>query len=258
MQILIIGGSYGSVESSSKISKEDQEDPYKLYNSITKTEFEVAHRLKIPIYFFVENGVLSEYNTYKKNRENKTIKYAHVSSVNIFLLLDDIYSLQKGNFISGFSKFEDISEWLKMQWAHLMAEFISNRTKQIEIENLNSSVDKLSSITSSLKAYTEEILKKVEPDNFDKIKTAQENIIHIHKLELLEKSPLIRYIKRKDKKNQSTETIYKSLMASSNVTDFLQSIVDKKLLDEISNNPNFRFNEMERDFYELKERVSIL
>ena len=254
MQILIIGGSYGSANSSLKLSEEDKKDPYKIFNSITKTEFEVAHKRQIPIYFFVENGVLSEYNTYKKNRDNKTIKYANVSSVNIFSLLDDIHTLQKGNFIQGFTKFEDISEWLKMQWAHLMTEFISNRSRQIEIADLNDSVDKLSSITSSLKAYTEEILKKVEPDNFAKIKSDQDKIIQVYKLDIIEKSDFCKFIKR-NRTGLISKELYDNLVSSDSMREFLEKTLSKKKANEMLNDPNLAYDKLEQDFNDLKSRV---
>jgi len=181
MQILIIGGSYGSPESGVVLTEEQQTDQYFKFNSITKTEFQVALKRQLPIYFFVENGVLSEYTTYKKNRENTEIHYAHVSSVNIFTLLDEIYALKTGNFIRGFTKFEDISNWLRVQWAHLMAEFINNRTEQIALSSLNIGLEKLNLITSSLQEYTEAILTKVEPDKAVSLKENQKNkVIHGH------------------------------------------------------------------------------
>ena len=250
MQILIIGGSYGSADSKTKLSEEDKKNPYKVFNSITKTEFEIAHKRRIPIYFFVENSVLNEYNTYKKNRDNTTIKYAHVSSVNIFALLDEIYSLQSGNFIQGFTKFEDISSWLKLQWAHLMAEFISNRTEQLELENLNNSVEKLNSITSSLKAYTEQILKKVEPENFERIKNDQEEISKENIVRIIQKHPLIRFIKKYNKVINN-ELVYVNLSLSSTLDEFLSKVLTPEDYQEIMGG-SLRIDEMTKDFYVLK------
>ena len=76
MQILIIGGRYGSPTSSSKESDEgtDKNKMYEHYNSITRREYETARRNGIPIFIFVDKGVYSEYQTYKKNRENEYYK----------------------------------------------------------------------------------------------------------------------------------------------------------------------------------------
>ncbi|WP_169305057.1 DUF4062 domain-containing protein [Pedobacter cryotolerans] len=182
MQVLIIGGNYGSPATADHIKPEEKENHYKKFNSITKTEFLTALELKLPIYFFVENGVLAEYDTFKKNRNNDTIQYAHVSSVNVFYLLDEIYSLKEGNFVQGFSKFEDISSWLKLQWAHLFADFIVNNKQQLELSTLNNSLEQLNSVTESLKIYSEAILKNQNPDEFQKVKGEVDDTIKNHKL----------------------------------------------------------------------------
>ena len=223
MQILIIGGSYGSAESGSKLSEEDKKDPYKVFNSVTKKEFEVALGRKIPIYFFVENGVLAEYNTYKKNRNNKGINYAHVSSVNIFTLLDDIYALHNGNFIKGFTKFEDISDWLKSQWAHLMAEFISRKTEQIELVKIKNSVDELNNVTNSLKAYTEAFLNVSNPTEFAKIKTEQDIKENIRIRKRFDADSFINYVSKQS--GHDSDKLFEDFNSSKNVEDFLIKII---------------------------------
>lgn len=230
MQILIIGGSYGSSESNTKLSDDDKKDPYKIFNSITKKEFEVALERKIPIYFFVENGVLAEYSTYKKNRKNKDINYAHVSSVNIFSLLDDIYSLHNGNYIKGFTKFEDIGDWLKSQWAHLMAEFISNRTDQIELIKITNSVEELNNVTNSLKAYTEAFLNISNPEEFAKVKTEQDVIESNRIINKFHDHAFIRFIKRNS--GMDNEPIYNEFIKAKNVQDFLNNVLTDGIKSE--------------------------
>src|SRR5262249_31662243 len=80
--VLIIGGRYGSEASGER--KKPTHTFFERYESITKKEYESAVSRDVPIYIFVESGVYSEYQTYLRNKENKSIAYAHVESVNIF------------------------------------------------------------------------------------------------------------------------------------------------------------------------------
>lgn len=255
MQILIIGGSYGSAESGTKLSEEDKLDPYRVYNSVTRTEFQVAHKRQIPIYFFVENSVLAEYNTYKKNRENTSIVYAHVSSVNIFALLDEIYALQNGNYIQGFTKFEDISSWLKAQWAHLMAEFLSNRTSQLELRTLSNSLESLSLITSSLKDYSAAILNKVEPGKAQEIETDQkqkfEKKLDVFKASEFYSSRLYELIRSYEPVVPESELLRK-FIESISFEEFAASVLTPNRFDEVieTSGPLMR-----RKFMELKRHM---
>ena len=100
--VLIIGGRYGSETSEVQIKDKTQ---YTDYNSITKKEYETASNNHIPIYILIEKGVYAEYQTYKLNKDNADIEYAHVDSINIFKLIDDIHSKPSNNPIFSFEKY---------------------------------------------------------------------------------------------------------------------------------------------------------
>ncbi|MBC9007460.1 DUF4062 domain-containing protein, partial [Acetobacter tropicalis] len=89
--VLIIGGRYGSKTSDTK-----ENQIYESYKSITKKEFETANSKGIPCFILIENGVYSEFQTYRKNKELK-INYAHVDSINVFKFIDEIFQLKKNN-----------------------------------------------------------------------------------------------------------------------------------------------------------------
>lgn len=223
MQILIIGGRYGS-PASIEPPLRDNKDVYELYNSITKTEFTVARARKIPIYFFVEKQVLSEYDTYKRNKDNKNVNYAHVDNVSIFTLIEDIYNLQSGNFIKGFEKFEDISSWLKDQWSGLFADYIKNYKSKIEIQSLSSRVDELNNITTTLKEYTQAIMTKIQPDNYENIIREQNKRLEHYKEQSFLKEKLIELlIQISDNSNVKNE-IYSHFKATHTRTDFLKAV----------------------------------
>lgn len=69
--VLIIGGRYGSEASES--SGAEPKEFYDRYESITRKEYESAIERGIPTYVLLDKAVVSEYETFKKNRDNKTI-----------------------------------------------------------------------------------------------------------------------------------------------------------------------------------------
>lgn len=138
--VLIIGGRYGSPTSDADIAS-----GLEFYNSVTKKEYETARKNDIPIYVFIEKNVHSEYHTYKKNRKNKDIHYAHVDNVNVFKLIDDIYAQKRNNLIRDFEKFDDLSGWLRDQWAGLFADLLSDKKHDKDLEDLSVQVSGLES-----------------------------------------------------------------------------------------------------------------
>lgn len=189
--VLIIGGRYGSPVSSAdddevvegtrrkrKVSPEKKlEKHYEFFNSITRKEFETAQAAGLPVYIFIEKGVSAEYLTYKENRANKTIKYAHVDSVNIFKLLDSIYSLKKNNLVKEFERFEDVSNWLRDQWAGLFADFLTRQSGEATLNSLAHQMQNLESVASALKGYSEKLIEQLTPGiSDDVIREANERI----------------------------------------------------------------------------------
>jgi hypothetical protein len=194
MQILIIGGKYGSPATNQLDKKIDEVE--QVVDSVTKREFLAALELNIPVYFFVDNGVLSEYSTYKLNKGSKAIKYAHVDNENVFKLIELIYKRGAGNLVNGFSKFEDISNSLKNQWSHLFTELLKSRKTSSELNDLNNSLSKLNSVTESLQTYSEAILKSVDAQNFPSVKTGVDNKIIQDKLDAIFRNPFVREVSR--------------------------------------------------------------
>lgn len=153
--VLIVGGRYGSPQSEEKGSKKTF---YERYESVTKMEFESALSKEIPVYILIDKSVKAEYETFKNNRDNKGIKYAHVDSVNIFYFIERILNLKKNNPVKEFENHSEIEFWLKNQWAGLFQELIRNRKEQAEISELSSQVSELSNLNQTLKSYLEEIV----------------------------------------------------------------------------------------------------
>lgn len=163
MLILIIGSRYGS-PSPESIEDTDNCNP----ESVTINEYKTAKDKNIPTFVFIEKNVSSEYQTYKANI-GKDVNYAHVDNAKIYEFVDQIYSQKVGNQIHEFDKFEDISNWLRDQWAGLFAVYLRQRQDQKILLNISSKIDDLSQISETLRIYTESLMKKVQPLDFDKI-----------------------------------------------------------------------------------------
>lgn len=253
MQILIIGGRYGSEESrTSEKAKQTKDKMYSFYNSITKIEYKTALDKGLPVYVFVEKQVLAEYDTFKNNRENTTVKYAHVDSINIFTLIDEIYSQRTGNYVKGFEKFDDISNWLKEQWAGLFADYLKNNKSKIELKTLSTRIYELGSITGALKEYTEAIMKKIEPDNYIKIIEEEDKRIENEKALTFCEEDMIRYIINECNLRQARKTIYKHFIASRDLEDFLNklNLTDRQKEEFLVESKEIA----ERDFADFKYR----
>ncbi len=165
--VLIMGGRYGSPSSSDK--KDLVKDFFYRYESITKLEYEAANKKDIPIYVLVEKAVYSEYDTFKNNRDNDTIKYAHVDSINVFYLIEKILNQPRNNPIQTFEKHQEIEVWLKEQWAGLFRDLLLKRSEKNQIASLAKQVGDLAEINTTLKRYLEEVVSKVSEEDAAKI-----------------------------------------------------------------------------------------
>jgi len=223
MLVLIIGGRYGSKVSSEEntLSVDELERHYQHFNSITKKEYETAIHNDLPVYIFVEKGVSAEYQTFKENRENKTIKYAHVDSVNIFRLLDNIFAQRRNNLVRDFENFEDISVWLKDQWAGLFANFLSKKSTESNLKSLSKQLKNLDDVTNALKDYTENIIKTVQPENSEKIiNETNEKLRHNKDINIFMENQTIKHLL--EKHDADLEELFNSFVTSNSFTNFIR------------------------------------
>lgn len=237
MLILIVGGRYGSAteERKKKTPHTTIEKMYETYNSVTTKEYETARKKDIPTFIFVEKGVKAEYETFKSNRDNNSIKYAHVDSVNIFYLLDDILTQKKNNYVKEFDKFEDIVIWLKEQWAGIFADLLLNKKDSSTLRDMSAQLVELNQVTKSMKEYTESIMRKVKPDDFEKIITKEESKLRLFKASRFKEEPLIEFLfhslLKNDEKNGNNEQKEKSSIEIFSIFEHSKSFDDflKKL-----------------------------
>lgn len=245
--VLIIGGRYGSPAS----DQDDVSDKLVFYNSVTKKEYETARSQDIPIYIFIEKNVLAEFHTYKKNRSNKSIEYAHVDNVNIFKLIDELYSQKRNNLIKEFEKFDDISTWLREQWAGLFADFLSKGNTDKDLNDLASQISDLKDVNSVLKEYSESIMSKLQPENFENIIQSSNKKLREKHIARFQNNPMIEYFLDHTPKGVGAVKLYSYFEQSNTLKDFLKlANFDAEFIEKMTEH-----SEARKDYIELKNEM---
>lgn len=149
MAILIVGGRYGSPASGEDLSQES----FNEFSSVTRNEFRTAIANKIPIFVFIEARVYSEYKLYTKNYdsiENQRfpIQFASTDHINVFRFISEIHTIPK-LAIFEFTKVSDIKDKLRLQWADLFRNYLS-QLKQ-NVSTLHQVEPQLTQIYSTLR-----------------------------------------------------------------------------------------------------------
>lgn len=158
--VLIVGGRYGSEKSGkSKALKAF----YERYDSITKMEYKSAVSQDIPIYVLIERSVYGDYENFLRNRNSQDFNYAHVDSVNIFSLIEEILAQQRNNPMYQFDRYSDIEDWLREQWSGLFRELLARSSSQRQLASLSAQVQQLAEFNQTMKRYLEEVMVKVAP-----------------------------------------------------------------------------------------------
>ncbi|MGN6727637.1 MAG: DUF4062 domain-containing protein [Tepidisphaeraceae bacterium] len=231
--VLIVGSRYGSAVSSEKekVQNTDANKRYEFYNSITRKEYLTARGRDIPIFIFVDKNVWAEYDTYKRNRDNTAVVYAHVDNVNVFRLLDDIAAQSTNNFVRGFERLDDITTWLRDQWAGLFAEALTRRASEPTIRDLASQISDLGQVGNTLREYTESIVRFLKPGaESNQLITDQKHRLRSIRLRRFAKEPMIKYlVNNKDVEVRygasiTVDQAYDAMASSSTATDYLKKL----------------------------------
>ncbi|MFA0055377.1 DUF4062 domain-containing protein [Vibrio echinoideorum] len=139
--VSIIGGRYGSQSHNSEYS-------------VSNKELKKALKTGKQVYIFVDAAVATEYRTYEVNKDIEGIKYAAVEDVKVYEFLEDVYDLPKNNTIHNFNSAQDITSFLKEQWAGLFQRLLSDESKKKEVNLIN----KLSSTSETLNQLVEYLI----------------------------------------------------------------------------------------------------
>lgn len=143
--ISIIGSRYGS----SGISKEKEQE-----YSVSQLEVKTALKEDKQVFIFIDKNVFTEYETYILNKNNKDVIYKYVDNINIYKFIEEIKVLPHNNNIKGFETAEDITGYLKEQFAGLFKQFMleSKRVKEtLVIKDIESTAKTLREMVDYLK-----------------------------------------------------------------------------------------------------------
>lgn len=192
--VLIVGGRYGSPTSAG--SKAATGSFFARYESITKAEYGRAVEKDIPIYVLIEKGVNSEYQTYLRNKDVTNIQYAHVDSVNVFILIEEILSKPRNNPVQSFEKFEEIELWLREQWAGLFRELLRRQSQQQQLTGLSAQVTELKETNETLKKYLEAVMRGVGQQETSQLIASEEaRLTELRRTEALRENRMVHYLK---------------------------------------------------------------
>ncbi|WP_420601772.1 DUF4062 domain-containing protein [Flagellimonas sp.] len=219
--VIIIGGRYGSP--SSDQPKDLPKTFHTRYESITKKEYLTAIEKEIPTYILVEKSVNAEFETFRRNRKNPDVEYAHVDSINVFYLIEEILQQPRNNPVFHFENHNEIETWLKEQWAGLFRDMIHSRKDKKQISSLSNQVKTLSNLNTTLKRYLEEIISKVSGDKAEEVILEEsKRIEEFTKQQEFEKIKMIRDLIRFY--DFSLEQAYDIFTNARNIEDLLTKI----------------------------------
>lgn len=147
--ISILGGRYGSNAAA------DGTNEY----SISQKELITAIKRGKQVFIFIEKDVLTEYETYKMNKDNQNVNYRFVDNTNIYRFIDEINALHSNNNIKGFETSDDIKRYLREQLAGLFKQFLieSNQMKQaLALQDIEETAKNLKSLVDYLSQQNKE------------------------------------------------------------------------------------------------------
>lgn len=120
--ISIIGSRYGS-----ESSIESERD-----YSISQVELRTALKENKQVFVFIDKNVITEYETYLLNKERDDLNYRFVDNVKIYKFIEEIKSLPKNNNIKEFESVQDITSYLKEQFAGMFKQYMLDSKKMQE------------------------------------------------------------------------------------------------------------------------------
>ena len=220
--VLIVGGRYGAAASDQDI--DDGANFYERYDSITNREHAAAVEQDIPIYVLIDKAVNADYQTFRRNRDNSGINYAHVDSINIFLLIENILLRPRNNPVHTFERFADIEDWLREQWSGLFRELLQTRTRVQEIQTLSGQVAEMKEVSETIKNYMEVVVRGVVPNESDSLIQTEEKRLHDSRiLRRLRDNTMVEFLSRRFP--LTVAEVAKMIDSASSVEGFLDEVL---------------------------------
>lgn len=126
--VSIIGGRFGS-----ESKDEGSIEKYLQKGSISQRELRTAIDNQKQVYIFIDKNVSAEYQTYLLNKGNDKVNYKFVDDQRIYSFIEEIKNLGVNNNIKDFETSEDITSYLREQFAGLFQRFIDDQRRVKEI-----------------------------------------------------------------------------------------------------------------------------
>ncbi|HEM7757006.1 DUF4062 domain-containing protein [Acinetobacter baumannii] len=126
--------------------------------SITQLEILKAVQSDIPIYTFIDAGVMHDHSLYEKNKDNPIIKEILFPSIEkphtalfIFEFINFLRHRTKGNSVYPFSKLQDIEDILKRQWSALFQRLVQEqRNKAFEVKRIENLTEQFEDLKTAI------------------------------------------------------------------------------------------------------------
>ena len=104
--------------------------------SISQNELKTAVKLGKQIYIFVEKPVLAEFSTYMANKDVQGFTPTAVNDVRVYKFLEEVQALSGRNPVHPFEISEDVTAFLKEQWAGLFQILLQEYARRKEVDIL--------------------------------------------------------------------------------------------------------------------------
>ncbi len=166
--VLIIGGRFGSEYKTEGIS-------------VTNAEYQSAIQHSIPVFGFVQAGVMHDLRTYELNLRNpavnaEKISYRNADSTDIFRFVREVRGSIVNNALQEFNEFADIAKYLRNQWASLFRSYLMARSEERRVAD---TLAELQNMSNKIEALSELIARKIDPkattevtERFDRLTAA--------------------------------------------------------------------------------------
>lgn len=147
--------------------------------SISNIELGTALKENKHVFIFIEKNVFIEYETYLLNKD-KDIEYKYVDNPNIYRFIEEIKALPNNNNIKEFETADDITSYLREQFAGLMKQYFIDEQKYREtsiIKDINTTADTLKKLVDYIQNTNQdkqEGLKEIIKTSHPIIKTLKE------------------------------------------------------------------------------------
>lgn len=141
--VSIVGGRYGS---------QSTHEPY----SVSQQELKTAYELGVQVFIFVEAQVLSEYQTYLKNKSVPGVFFNYVDDNRIYKFLEELHALPNNNPITPFASAQEIVAFLREQWAGMFQRFLQNQEREKEVQIVKDLQENMQTLNQLIGYLTEE------------------------------------------------------------------------------------------------------